>query len=92
MCDVSSTTPADLFKLYLRYRDRPGENYVLRHNPAHRWWFFPDMTPDQVLVLKTFDSDETRARFSPHSAFDDPRSKPDAPPRESCEIRTIAFF
>ena len=93
MCDVTSSPPSDFFKLYLRYRDRNGENYVMRHNPAHKWWYFPKMTPDQVILLKTFDSaTDGRARFVGHSAFHDPTSPQNAPYRESVEIRTIAFF
>lgn len=93
MCDVTSTTPEDFFKLYLRYRDRNGENYVMRHSPKHKWWYFPKMTPGQVILLKTYDSEmDGRARCLGHTAFEDPTSLPDAPTRESIEIRTIAFF
>ena len=92
MCDVTSSPPEDFFKLYLRYQERTGENYVMRHNPAHKWYYFPQMTPDKVILLKTYDSDKNRAQFVGHSAFKDPTSKPDAPIRESVEIRTIAFF
>jgi len=93
MCDVTSTSPSDFFKLHLRYRDRDGENYVMRHNEGHKWWYFPHMKTDQVIVLKTYDSEtDGRARFVGHSAFEDPTSAKDAPLRESVEIRTIAFF
>jgi len=93
MCDVTTTRPEDFFKLHLRYRDRNGENYVMRHSPKHKWWYFPKMTPDQVILLKTYDSEtDGRARFVGHSAFEDPTSPPDALTRESIEIRTIAFF
>jgi hypothetical protein len=93
MCDVTSTTPEDFFKLHLRYRDRNGENYVMRHSPKHKWWYFPKMTPEQVILLKTFDSEtDGRARFVGHTAFEDPTSPADATTRESIEIRTIAFF
>ncbi|KEF62922.1 uncharacterized protein A1O9_00896 [Exophiala aquamarina CBS 119918] len=93
MCDVSTSPSDDFFKLYLNYRDRVGENYVMRHSPNHKWWYFPQMTPEQVIILKTFESEtDGRARFVGHSAFDDPTSAPDAPARESVEIRTIAFF
>ena len=92
MCDVKSSPPEDFFKLYLRYRERTGENYVMRHNPNHKWYYFPDMNNDKVILLKTYDSDKDRAQFVGHSAFKDPTSKPDAPIRESIEIRTIAFF
>ena len=92
MCDVESAPQSDFFKLYLRYRDRVGENYVMKHNPNHKWYYFPNMNTEQVVLLKTYDSDTNRARFVGHSAFVDPTSKPDAPTRESVEIRTMAFF
>ncbi|CZT15108.1 uncharacterized protein RCC_01006 [Ramularia collo-cygni] len=92
MCDVTSSPPEDFFKLYLRYRDRTGENYVMKFNEQHRWIYFPEMESDQCILLKTYDSDEGRARFVGHSAFVDPNSREDAPFRESCEIRTICFF
>ena len=106
MCDVTSTSPDDFFKLYLRYRDRNGENYVLRYSDKHKWWYFPQMTPEKVIVLKTYDSDDGngtgsegangasggRARFVGHSAFQDPNTPADAKTRESVEIRTMAFF
>ena len=92
MCDITSSPQDDFFKLYLRYRDRTGENYVMRHNTEHKWYYFPEMTADKVILLKTYDSDKNRAQFVGHSAFKDPTSKPDAPIRESVEIRTIAFF
>lgn len=92
MCDITSSPDDDFFKLFLRYRDRTGENYVMRHNSKHKWYYFPDMTADKVITLKTYESDPDRARFVGHSAFNDPTSKEDAPYRESVEIRTIAFF
>lgn len=93
MCDVTSSPSNDFFKLYLRYRDRIGENYVMRYNKEHKWWYFPKMNTEQVILLKTFDSEEDgRARFVGHSAFEDPTTREDAPTRESVEIRTIVFF
>ncbi|KAL9044193.1 MAG: hypothetical protein Q9214_002652 [Letrouitia sp. 1 TL-2023] len=93
MCDTTTTKPDDFFKLHLRYRDRNGENYVMKHRDGQKWYYFPKMTPDEVILLKTYDSEtDGRARFVSHSAFEDPTSPKDAPMRESIEIRTIAFF
>ena len=93
MCDVTSAPPEDFFKLHLRYRDRNGENYLMRYSPSHKWWYFPQMEADKVILLKTYESEtDGRARFVGHSAFDDPNTKEGAPLRESVEIRTIAFF
>jgi hypothetical protein len=77
----------------LRYRERDGEIFVMRYSPRHHWWYFPRMTPEYAIMLKTYDSaTDGRARFIGHSAFIDPNSRPDAPMRESIEIRTMAFF
>jgi hypothetical protein len=51
------------------------------------------MTPDEALMFKVFDSDaNASARYTAHSAFDDPNTAPDARPRESIEARALAFF
>ena|SRR5215831_16237192 len=93
MCDATSSTDEDFLTMKLRYRDRDGETFVLRHSPRHHWWYFPHMTEDQAILLKTYDSEtDGRARFIGHSAFDDPDTPLNAPMRESIEIRTIAFF
>jgi hypothetical protein len=92
VCDAQSIRPDDLVPTDLHYRDRTGEVYSLRYNPAHRWYYFPNMQVDEALLLKCFDSDGAGARFTAHSAFDDPTAPPNAPPRESIEVRTLAFF
>lgn len=93
MCDATSSSPTDFFKLHLRYRERNGENYVMRHSDRHVWWYFPRITPEQVILLKTFDSEtDGRARYVGHSAFEDPTTREGAPMRESVEIRAMCFF
>ena len=77
----------------LRYPDRTGETYVVTYNPGQRWYYFPKMTADEVVLIRCFDSArEGAARFSAHGAFDDPTTPPDAPPRESIETRALLFF
>lgn len=75
------------------YPDRVGEVYHCTFNPEHRWYYFPKMQRNEAMVFKCFDSmKDGRARWTAHCAFDDPTSPPDAPPRESIEMRTLAFF
>lgn len=75
------------------YPDRRGEVYHSTFNPAHRWYYFPKMERNEAMVFKCYDSEKDgRARWTAHCAFDDPNSPPDAPPRESIEMRTLAFF
>jgi len=61
-------------------------------NPAHRWCWFPDMTPGEVLVFTTHDSDPARAHRVAHTAFTDPTCPPGTPTRASVEIRGLALF
>jgi hypothetical protein len=50
------------------------------------------MQPAEILAFKLFDSDRSRVQLTGHTAFDDPNAAPDAPPRESIEVRTISFM
>lgn len=93
VCDAQTIAPADLVVRDLLYRDRVGETYSITYNPAHRWFYFPHMQTNEVLLIKCFDSAEDgRARFAAHTAFDDPTSPPNAPARESIELRTLIFY
>jgi hypothetical protein len=64
---------------------------IFHHSPDHRWWYFPDMTPDEVIFIKFYDSDHSGAWRCPHTAFRD-SSRPDAQPRRSMEFRALAYF
>ena len=93
VCDARSVPPEDLVITYLAYEDRVGENYNLAFNPDHRWSYVPRMTTDEITIFKSYESEtDGRARFTPHSAFDDPTTPEGAPPRESIETRVLAFF
>jgi hypothetical protein len=91
VADARSVAPADLVASDLVYRDRTGETYSLRYNPAHRWYYAPDMQPNEALLLKCYDSaTDGRARFAPHTAFTDPTVQ-NVLPRESIEMRALVF-
>jgi hypothetical protein len=92
VCDARTVDPADLVPSDLVYRDRVGETYSVTWNPAHQWYYVPEMQRDQALLLKIADTKtDGRARFMPHTAFTDPTTPPDAFPRESIELRTLVF-
>lgn len=92
LCDAASVATEDLIASDLIYPSRQGETYSVKFNPDHRWFYFPEMTADQALLLKCYDSaTDGRARFVPHTAFVDPTTPADALPRESIELRTLVF-
>jgi hypothetical protein len=91
--DSQSIAPRDLAVCDLIYADRTGEIYIGVHNADHRWYYFPRMTREEAVLIKCYDSlKDGRARFSLHSAFDDPTTPKNPKPRESIETRTFAFF
>jgi hypothetical protein len=90
ICEAGSIRQEDLIPIEEGVKH---EVYLFNFNSHHRWFYFPQMQTDEVLLFKCFDSlNDGRARITAHTAFDDPTSPPDARPRESIEVRTAAFF
>ena len=93
LADAQSMEPKDLVASDLIYRDRVGETYAIAYNPTHRWFYFPRMEREEAVLIKCFDSArDGTARWSAHTAFEDPNTPAGATPRESIEVRTIAFW
>ncbi|MGH7872942.1 MAG: CmcJ/NvfI family oxidoreductase [Candidatus Binatia bacterium] len=72
LADAKSVAMDDLLVAERRYPHRVGQTYRLRYNPAHRWFYFPEMRRDEALVFKVYDSaKDGRARFTriPRSAI-----------------------
>jgi len=96
VCDARSLTRDDEVTVKAITEERSGE---IRHdttgylyNPAHRWYYFRDMNPDEVLVFKAHDTDPRRAGRVPHTAFTDPTCPAGVPTRASVEMRGLALF
>jgi hypothetical protein len=100
--------PEDLVVFEIHYQDRVGENYFAKHSPRHRWYFYPGMRRDEVLLIKQWDSagelaqsqgvrgdakgDQDASTFSFHSAFEDPATLTGAPDRWSIEVRCVVLY
>ena len=93
VCDARTVRAVDLVPGEVRYPKRTGELYLVEHSPRHRWSYFSAMDRHEALVFKQYDSQvDGVARFTPHSAFDLPDTPPDAPLRESIEIRCLVLY
>jgi hypothetical protein len=93
LADARTLSPNDMIVSERRAPGRIGQTYAIKYNPAHEWFWFPRMRREEAYVFKVFDSEKDgRARWTAHTAFDDPTTPPHARPRESIEIRTLAFF
>ena len=98
LCDYTSVGEGDLLDCQAIFDPLDGSpewsfaNYLLAENPAHRWYYYPDMRPDEAIVFKTSESDPARAQLMPHGAFDNPLAGDDAPPRVSLEMRGTCYW
>ena len=108
LCDSQTVAPEDLVVFEIHYADRVGENYFAKHAGRHRWYYYPEITRDEALLIKQWDSAGALARsggalgdgfepdepctFSFHSAFEDQMTPPDAPDRWSIEVRCIVIY
>jgi len=95
LCDYRSIDEkTDLAPVTLKYPDRDGETFGVKHNPNHKWKYLRGMNTDEIVLIKCFDSvqDGSVAVLTPHTAFKDPSTPEDAPLRESIELRTLVFY
>jgi hypothetical protein len=93
IADARSLSPQNLVISERRAAERIGQTYAITYNPAQQWYWFPRMRREEALVFKTYESmTDGRARWTAHTAFEDPATPPNARPRESIEIRAFAFF
>jgi hypothetical protein len=97
-CDASSLRPEDciVFDACLaKPYDGPGnqfESQLSSYDPGQRWWYFPDLTADELIVFKGYDSDPARDAQPMHNSIDVPGLPGDVSPRVSIEARFFAFF
>lgn len=93
-----SVDDADVIPVEHRYNNGyTGYTAAIKANPNQRWNYLSGMTGDERLLLECFDSDALKEGSKvqggrlPHTAFEDPRTHPDAEGRESIEVRTLVF-
>ena len=91
-CDAGTFRAEDAIATDLIYPDRVGEIYSIAYNPKQLWFYFPEMQRHEAVLIKTYDSDPERARFTAHSAFADPNFPEPAVLRESIELRALVFW
>lgn len=95
LCAMDSVGADDLIEADAIF-DPPGvpewrfASWVVAANPAHRWYWFPDLTRDEAILFQSSCSQTGRA--VPHVAFDNPAAPPGSPPRASIEMRVLAVW
>lgn len=97
LCDAQSVEKEDFLRVSLGkpeggFQKGMPAGLNMAHNPKHRWYYFPDMQPDEALVFRLYDTADPDWKMTGHAAFEDPGSEPGSPQRQSFEVRTIAVF
>lgn len=100
VCDARSLSPRDIYFADAMFDDPDGSGRILRsfeglvvgRNAGQRWWYYPDMQADEVLVFKTNDTEPGVAHAVAHGAFDDQSCPAGQEPRASLEMRGLAIW
>ncbi|KAF2107101.1 hypothetical protein BDV96DRAFT_309340 [Lophiotrema nucula] len=89
MCDFQSVnTQDDVLTNDCLHYNSVGENQILHPNPAHTWYYLSDQTETEPFVFRNAASRGNRA-CAYHASVENPSSK--GPPRQSIEVRVVAF-
>jgi len=99
VCDAETVDESDLVETMIYGYGHAGYSwheigvgvYEVAASDRHRWYYYPDMTPDETLVFTTYDSAGVVGRTCPHGSFVDPSTAPDAPVRRSIELRVLCY-
>jgi hypothetical protein len=95
LCDCSTVKKSDVVTVTQSIKNEPGnqvKSCLLHFNPEQRWYYFPELTSDELLLFKGYDSDRYNDVFAAHCAFDNREAYPDANPRASVEGRFFVFY
>ncbi len=99
VCDMRSVQPQDIvfgdgqntgnIKQYMKVVDQR-----LIHGAHQRWYYFPHMTPNEVLLFRQYDTrqETLNLRTVFHTAVADPTTPADAPMRYTIEVRMQAIY
>ena len=89
VCDMRTVSPDEL--IAARLGEHSLQVYMSEPSPHHRWHYFPGMSKDELLLIKTYDSAQRPFRPTLHTAFE-PGEGQGGAPRRSCEARLLLVF
>lgn len=92
ICDASTMRDEDFVLAVNHMPALVNEFYVIAYREGQRWYRFPDMQPDDAVLIKNFDSAVPAGHIGAHGAMEDSATPAGAAPRESIETRVFAFF
>ncbi|WP_316399103.1 CmcJ/NvfI family oxidoreductase [Bradyrhizobium sp. 33ap4] len=91
-CDGASFHDADIDAVDYAALGTTIKFGFVHFNPTQRWYYFPAMTADELILFKSYDSEVHCNPKTAHSAFDNRPACPNATPRESLECRFFVYY
>ncbi|KAI1176307.1 hypothetical protein F4777DRAFT_547112 [Nemania sp. FL0916] len=86
----SNVHPTNIFKYQYELQ---GQTISITHSPEQRWYYLDQQQTNEVTFIKIWDNQEhATAKLCAHCAFPHPETPPDAPLRESMEVRCFVFY
>lgn len=98
LMDATTLDNKDLVKTHINFNDmntgekHKGEIFALKKNSKQRWYYYPNMNAQEAILIKGYDTDDSRSCFAMHTAFALSHQGENTKPRQSIETRTYAFF
>ncbi len=98
VCDARTVREEDLYETLVygygadnySWHNIGIETYNVKYSERHRWYSYSAMSPEEVLVFKSFDSQGVIGTTCPHASF---RLETAAvKPRRSIELRVLCFI
>jgi hypothetical protein len=92
LCDARTIKGEELLAGGSAHLGRPDQSLAIGFSFRHRWYWFPDHSPQEATLVKVFDSSiYGQAVASTYTAFDYVGSQEDAA-KGSIESRTLVFW
>ena len=100
ICDARTITADDLLEVVLYGYGHKGYSwhdigisvYNVAYSPRQEWYYYSKMMPDEVLLIKSYDTLGVIGRGCPHSSFTNPSAPSTAPSRRSVELRVLCYI
>ena len=93
ICDARTVEFEDFISAHLRYPDRSGKVFSVKHNQSHRWCYLAAMEDKEIVLIKCFDTaGPDIAKYTAHTSFYEPDQPTSPIGRKSIEVRALAFF
>jgi len=97
VCDPGTVQWEHILPISIKWDHMPHHKMLaIAHDESQRWYYYPSMTTDEVLIFKSFQyfKSQSGPEFNTcfHTAFQDPTAPQGSEERQSAEYRVRVWF